>query len=158
MNTHVRLLGVAAAAALAVTGCATTASGSAGMGSSGYGSYGGSTANCMDCGTVIRSEQMGGTASRATGAVIGGLRGAAAGRQLADGRSTGRRNTATVAGAAAGAVAGNAIQKNVQNNNANYVVYARMDNGNTVSVNQNDIGGIREGSYVRVYDGRVWVR
>ncbi|HEY4555039.1 MAG TPA: glycine zipper 2TM domain-containing protein [Lysobacter sp.] len=156
MNTHVRLLGVAAAAALAVTGCATTASGSAGMGSSGYGSYGGSTANCMDCGTVIRIEQMGGTSSGATGAVIGGLVGAAAGRELADDRSTGRRNTATVAGAAAGAVAGNAIQRSMSA--AAYNVHVRMNDGRTVVVTQNDLGGIREGAYVRVYNGRAWVR
>ena len=37
-------------------------------------------------------------------------------------------------------------------------MYVRMDNGNTVTLNQADIGGISEGSYVRVYDGRVWAR
>ena len=159
MNTHVRLLGMAAAAALAVTGCATTAGGSAGMGSSGYGSYGNSasTANCMDCGTVLRIEQVGGTSSGGTGAVIGGLVGAAAGRELADDRSTGRRNTATVAGAAAGAVAGSAIQRNVAGG-GQYNVHVRMNDGRTTVVTQNDLGGIREGSYVRVYNGRAWVR
>ena len=30
--------------------------------------------------------------------------------------------------------------------------------GDTVTLNQVDVGGIREGSYVRVYDGRAWAR
>ena len=33
-----------------------------------------------------------------------------------------------------------------------------MANGTTTSVTQNDLGGIREGSYVRVYNGRAWLR
>ncbi len=37
-------------------------------------------------------------------------------------------------------------------------VTVRLDDGRTTVVNQNDLGGIREGSYVRVYDGRAWAR
>ena len=59
-------------------------------------------------------------------------------------------------GAVGGAVAGSAIQKNM-NKAQSYNVYVRMDNGNTVTLNQADVGGIREGSYVRVYNGRAWV-
>ena len=55
MNTNIRLLGIAAAATLALAGCAT----SPGYGS-GYGnpapSYGGSPAQCYDCGTVTRID------------------------------------------------------------------------------------------------------
>ena len=41
---------------------------------------------------------------------------------------------------------------------ATYNVYVRMNDGRTVVVTQTDLGGIREGSYVRVYNGRAWVR
>ena len=69
----------------------------------------------------------------------------------------GRRNTATAAGAVAGAVAGNAIQ-NRTGAGGSYNVYVRMNNGRETVVTQSDIGGIRQGSYVRVYNGRVWAR
>ena len=155
MNTmNFRLLGVAAAATLALAGCATSPGSGYGSTSPGYGS---STATCYDCGTVLRIEQVGGSnVPSATGAVLGGLVGAAAGRELADDESKGRQNTATVAGAVAGAVAGSAIQRNVSG--ATYNVHVRMDDGRTTVVTQNDLGGIREGSYVRVYNGRAWVR
>jgi len=158
MNTriHLRVLGATAAAVIGLAGCATS------PGGYGYGSpgpspgYGSSAASCYDCGTVTRIEQVGGTRSGATGAVLGGLVGAAAGRELADDKSKGRQNTATVAGAVAGAVAGSAIQRNVSGPRFN--VYVRMDDGRVVTVTQTDLGGIREGSYVRVYNGRAWVR
>lgn len=155
MNTmNFRLLGVAAAATLALAGCATSPGSGYGNTSPGYGS---STATCYDCGTVLRIEQVGGSnVPSATGAVLGGLVGAAAGRELADDESKGRQNTATVAGAVAGAVAGSAIQRNVSG--ATYNVHVRMNDGRTTVVTQNDLNGIREGSYVRVYNGRAWVR
>lgn len=149
-----RLAGLAAVAAIALAGCATAP---------GYGNrypstpYGGSTADCHDCGTVTRIEMVSGSrAPGATGAVLGGLVGAAAGRELADDESKGRRNTATVAGAVAGAVAGNAIQN--RTSGARYDVYVRMNDGRTMVVTQSDLAGIREGSYVRVYNGRAWAR
>lgn len=156
-STNLRLLGVAAAASLALAGCATS-----GYGSPGYGSApprSNNSASCYDCGTVTRIEMTGGSnVPRATGAVLGGLVGAAAGREIADNQtdSEGRKNTATVAGAVAGAVAGNAIQKRVSG--SNYNVYVRMNDGRTSVVTQNDLGGIREGSSVRVYNGRAWIR
>ena len=61
-----------------------------------------------------------------------------------------------MAGAAAGALAGSAIQKNINKNSYNVTV--RMDDGRLVTVNQSDLGGLREGSYVRVANGRAWVR
>lgn len=156
-NKNSRLIVVAAAAALALAGCATApgyGSNSGYVTSPGYGT----PASCQDCGTVVRIEQVAGNSNvpNATGAVLGGIVGAAAGRELGDDKSSGRRNTATVAGAVAGAVAGNAIQKNVSG--ATYNVQVRMDNGRTVVVSQRDLDGIREGSYVRVYDGRAWAR
>lgn len=156
-TSSLRLAGLAAAATLALAGCAT---------SPGYGTasppppaYGGSTASCYDCGTVTRIEMVSGTSSvpNATGAVLGGIVGAAAGRELADDESKGRQNTATVAGAVAGAVAGNAIQNPVQAG-GRYNVYVRMNDGRSTVVTQSDVSGLREGSYVRVYNGRAWAR
>ena len=126
-----RLRGVAASASLALAGCATPGYSNSGYGTSspGYGT----TASCYDCGTVTRIEQVssGSTAPRATGAVLGGLVGAAAGRAIAKDQtdSEGRQNTATVAGAVAGAVAGNAIQN--RTGGASYNVYVRMQDGRT---------------------------
>lgn len=149
------LVSVAAAASLALAGCATPGYNS-GYSSGGY-APGPASANCMDCGTVTRIEQVAGSnAPQATGAVIGGLVGAAAGRELADDESTGRRNTATAAGAVAGALAGNAIQNRVEN--ATYNVHVRMSDGRTTVVTQNDLDGLRVGSQVRVYNGRAWAR
>lgn len=152
-----RLLGLATAAAVVLAGCATSPGYDGSASSSGY--YGGSSANCYDCGTVTHIEQVGaGGAPRGTGAVLGGIVGAAAAREIADDRtdSEGRKNTATVAGAVAGAVAGNAIQNRVSG--PTYNVHVRMNDGRTVVISQRDIGGLREGSYVRVYNGRVWPR
>jgi len=150
---NIRLIGAAAIASLALAGCATTSP------NSGYGSpSSASSSACYDCGTVTRIETVvpGSTAPSATGAVLGGIVGAVAGHEIAahTGGSKGKQNVATVAGAAAGAVAGNAIQKN----RAVYNVYVRMNNGSTVTVTQSDLGGIREGSYVRVYNGRASLR
>lgn len=156
MRLHVpqRILAVAGALALAgMAGCATTAPGY------GYGpAPSGSTANCYDCGTVTRIEA--GTGSRvpnATGAVVGAVVGGVAAREIADDRtdSEGRKNTATVAGAAAGAAIGNAIQNR---SGMGYNIVVQMQDGRSVVVSQDDLGGIREGSYVRVVNGRAYLR
>lgn len=160
----IRLIGATAAvAALALAGCASTSPGySPGYGGSGYGSgYGAPSSACYDCGTVTRidTRSRGGTAPNATGAVLGGIVGAVAARELAHRNtdSEGRKNTATAAGAIGGAVAGNAIQNNVQAQ-AVYDIHVRMDDGRMNVVTQNDLGGIREGSYVRIAEGRAWLR
>jgi outer membrane lipoprotein SlyB len=163
---NIRLTGATTLlASLALASCATTAPGYGTTSSGYYPPASSNTASCYDCGTVTRIEVIstGNTSSvpNATGAVLGGIVGAAAGRELAGDDNKGRRNTATVAGAVAGAVAGNAIQNRVQANNGtggSYNVYVRMNDGRTTVVTQNDLGGIREGSYVRVYNGRAWVR
>lgn len=152
---NIRLIGVAAAATLALAGCATTAP------NYGYGSPppASSGTACYDCGTVTRIEMVGGTTrTGVTGAVLGGVVGAAAGRELTDDESKGRQNTATVAGAVAGAAAGAAIERNMAGGTGTYNVHVRMSDGRAVVVTQNDLGGIREGSYVRVYNGRAWLR
>ena len=160
---NIRLIGATTLlASLAMASCATTAPGYGNTGSGYYPPASSSNASCYDCGTVTRIEVGSTTSSsvpNATGAVLGGIVGAAAGHELAKNSSQGRQNTATVAGAVAGAVAGNAIQNNAQARAAGaYNVYVRMNDGRTTVVSQADLGGIREGSYVRVYNGRAWLR
>lgn len=157
MNIRTLAITTLAASTIALSGCATT--------SPGYGGYGNApppaSANCYDCGTVTRIEMVNGTSTmpRATGAVVGAVVGAVAAREIAKDQtdSDGRTNTATVAGAAAGALAGNAIQ-NRTGAGGSYNVYVRMQDGRETVVTQSDIGGIRQGAYVRVYNGRAWPR
>jgi len=162
-RTSLRLLGASAVLAmLAATGCATT---SPGYGNDyGYGAPPPASANCYDCGTVTRIELVsnrgGSNVPNATGAVLGGIVGGVAARKIADENtdSEGRQNTATAAGAVAGALIGNAIQNRAQADDGTYNVYVRMSDGRNTVVTQGDLGGIREGSYVRVYNGKAWVR
>lgn len=155
----IRLLALGMTATVALAGCAST--------SPNYGSgYGGGYNNpapanryCADCGIVERIDVVSGAAAPSrTGAVLGGIVGAVAGRQISDrtGGSEGNKNVSTVAGAVAGAAAGNAIQN--RNNGESYNVTVRMDDGRRVTINQRDLGGIRENTYVRVQNGRVVLR
>ena len=162
---NIRLMGATALlASLAAAGCATTSPGysSPGYGNSGYVPAPSDT-SCYDCGTVTRIEVASTTSSNvpnATGAVLGGIVGAVAGREISDktGGSKGNKNLATVGGAVAGAVAGNAIQNHAQANNTTYNVYVQMDNGTTQVVTQSGLNGIREGSLVRVDNGVATLR
>lgn len=152
---NIRLIAAPAlVACMALAGCASTSAGYGG----GYGNSYGSAANCYDCGTVTRIEAGAGSrAPNATGAVVGGLLGAAAGREIAkhETDSKGRRNTATIAGAAAGAAIGNAIQNRA---GMGYNISVRTHDGRQLVVSQDDLGGIREGSYVEVRGGRAYLR
>jgi outer membrane lipoprotein SlyB len=157
MNTRLLVIGLTATVALA--GCAST---SPGYGNSGYGGGYSAPANryCADCGIVERIDVVssGRSAPSATGAVLGGIVGAVAGRQISDrtGGSEGNKNVSTVAGAVAGAAAGNAIQKRTTGDTYNVTV--RMDDGRRVTISQHDLGGIRENTYVRIQNGRVVLR
>ena len=74
-------------------------------------------------------------------------------------RHTGRDQYGpVVAGAAGGAIAGNAIQNRVEANRSGYTIHVRMDDGRTTAVHQASLDGIREGSYVRIQNGRAWLR
>lgn len=153
----IRLLAMSVVATLAMAGCATT--------SPGYG-YGNSApvssapARCYDCGIITRIDAVGSgrTAPSAAGAILGGIVGAVAGREISQqtGGSDGNKNIATVAGAVAGGVGGSAIQKRVTGDS--HDVHVRMDDGRTVVVSQRDIGGLRENTYVRVVNGKVVLR
>jgi len=124
------------------------------------GNAGYSQGRCADCGIVTRIDavQSNRSAPSATGAVLGGIVGAVAGRTISHetGGSKGNQNVATVLGAGAGAVAGNAIQNNVTGES--YDVQVRMDDGRVLVINQRDLNGIRENTYVRVVNGRVVLR
>ena len=74
-----RLQPLALALCIALAGCATT---SPGYGNSGYNS-GYSNASCYNCGTVQSIENVGRTPN-ATGAVLGGIVGAAATREAVE--------------------------------------------------------------------------
>ncbi|HEY0335566.1 MAG TPA: glycine zipper 2TM domain-containing protein [Stenotrophomonas sp.] len=153
------VIGLGTAAALA--GCATTQPGYSSYPSGNYSSPSySSTARCADCGIVTRINgvQSTSTAPSATGAVLGGIVGAVAGRTISHetGGSKGNQNVATVLGAGAGAVAGNAIQKNTSG--GSYDIQVKMDDGRVIVVNQRDLGGIRENTYVRVVNGKVVLR
>ena len=158
---NIRLIGATTLlASLVAAGCATSSPGY--TSSPSYGpAYGSASTSCYDCGTVTRVEvtSSGSNVPNATGAVLGGIVGAVAGREISDqtGGSKGNQNVATVGGAVAGAVAGNAIQNHVQAQGA-YNVYVRMNDGRSVVVSQRDLAGIREGSYVRVTNGQAYLR
>ncbi len=157
MNFRQISAAAAVAASLALAGCATPA-GSYGPGygsAPGYGSRA-----CDSCGTVTRIERAGSTTSpNVVGPVLGGVVGAVAGKELArrNTDSDGRRNVATAGGAVAGAIAGNAIQNRVEGGNV-YRIHVRMDDGRSTVVNQAELDGLREGSYVRIQDGRAWAQ
>lgn len=157
---NVRLFGISAAATLALAGCATSPGYSSAPAPSYGGSYSNTPANCYDCGTVTRIEQVttGSNAPSATGAILGGVVGAVAGHEISrhTGGSKGNQNVAAAAGAVGGALAGNAIQKNTTGES--YNVYVRMNDGRTTVVTQKDLDGVREGGYVRVYNGRAWAQ
>lgn len=142
-------------ASLAAVGCASTSPGYGPGYSGGYGPAP-NASNCYDCGTVIAIErastQQG---ANVAGPILGGIVGAVAGKELArrNTDSDGRRNVATAAGAVGGALAGNAIQNRVENQG--YLVHVRMSDGRTTVINQSDVGGLRQGSAVRIQNGRV---
>lgn len=156
MNKRIAL--AALITVVGVTGCATAPSG----GGYGYSNQapGYSSRGCADCGLVTRIDTVpsGRTAPSATGAILGGIVGAVAGHEISDktGGSKGNQNVSAAAGAVGGAVAGNAIQKRVTGDT--YDIHVQMDNGRTVVINQRDLAGIRENTYVRVVNGRVILR
>ena len=160
---NIKLITVGAVASLALAGCATSPGYSNGGGynnSNSYGSQGYQNTRCNDCGIVTRINTVasGRAAPAATGAILGGIVGAVAGHEISDhtGGSRGNKNIASVAGAAAGALAGNKIQQNVTGES--YDIQVRMDDGRVIVVNQKDLAGIRENTYVRVVNGRVVLR
>ena len=110
---------------------------------------------CYDCGRIERIEEVyGARRNSRTGAVLGGLVGAVAAREIPKHGSDGKQNTATVAGAVAGAVAGNAIENKM--NEQTYDIHVRMDDGRLIVFNRNSLGNhLRVGAAVRVDGDRL---
>lgn len=109
-------------------------------------------ARCYDCGRVERIDRVyGERQSGGGGAVLGGIVGGVLGNQVGGGSG---RTAATVAGAIAGGVVGNELEKD-RNSAARYELFVHMDDGRRIVVNQADLNGIREGSYVRVSGNRA---
>ncbi|ODU43795.1 glycine zipper 2TM domain-containing protein [uncultured Aquimonas sp.] len=109
-------------------------------------------ARCYDCGRVERIDRVyGERQSSGGGAVLGGIVGGVLGNQVGGGSG---RTAATVAGAIAGGVVGNELEKD-RASAARYELYVLMDDGRRIIVNQPDLDGIREGSYVRVSNRRA---
>ncbi|HEU0153776.1 MAG TPA: peptidoglycan-associated outer membrane lipoprotein precursor [Arenimonas sp.] len=110
---------------------------------------------CYECGRVERIETVYNARQNSrTGAILGGIVGAVAAREIPKHGSEGRENTATVAGAVAGAIAGNAIEN--KRNEETFDIHVRMDDGRLIVINTNRLGpDLREGSYVRVDGNRV---
>ena len=126
------MLGLASLGLLALAACTTTSP------NYGYGNQGSSypsQTRCADCGIVTRIDVLASTRSApaATGTVLGGI-----------------------VGAVAGAAAGKAIQDRVTGDT--YNIHVRMDDGRTLVINQHDLRGIRENTYVRVVNGKVVLR
>jgi outer membrane lipoprotein SlyB len=158
---NIRMLAVGTIVVTALAGCATSPGyGGGSYGGGGYSSAPAPSRYCADCGIVERIEVVpsGRSAPSATGAILGGIVGAVAGREISQqtGGSDGNKNVSTAAGAVAGAVAGNAIQKRTTGDTYNLTV--RMDDGRRVVINQHDLGGIRENTYVRIQNGKVVLR
>jgi outer membrane lipoprotein SlyB len=148
------LLIVAALATAGLAACSTAPRNSGyGYNDRGYGYS--EPQRCHDCGRVERIEQVYGVRENSrTGAVLGGLVGAVAAREIPKHGSDGKRNTATVAGAVAGAVAGNAIENKV--NEETFDIHVRMDDGRRIVINTNRLpAGVREGAPVRVDGNRI---
>jgi len=152
---NVRLMFVAALT-LALSACAT---GPGYYGPPGPGYYGppppppgAYNTRCMSCGRVDRIEQVyGNRSTTGTGALVGGIVGGVLGNTVGKGDG---RTAATVVGAVGGAVVGNEIEKD---NNAagSFDIYVRMDDGRRLIINQRDLEGIRQGSYVDIEGNRA---
>ena len=104
---------------------------------------------CPECGTVtgireIEKPRKYG-AGTATGAVIGGVLGYAAGGPR-------HRGAGTVVGAAGGAVAGNVIENRAGANNT-FEIGVRFDNGTSRVFHQESHPGWTQGSRVKLVDG-----
>jgi len=149
---NVRLLTLALAV-LTMTACSTYGSDYDGRRGSRYSdNHSTSYRNCSDCGVVTRIDRYRGSSpgSSGGGAVIGAVVGGVLGNQVGSGSG---RTAATVAGAVVGGIAGDRIERNADR--LDYDITVRMDEGNNLRLSQHNLNGIREGSRVRVSNGRA---
>ena len=88
-----------------------------------------------------------------TRVVVGAVVGGAVGNQVGSGDG---KTAATVAGAVVGGIVGNNVEKN-RAGGTWYELHVLMADGRTVTVTQDDLNGIREGTRVRLRDGRAYL-
>jgi outer membrane lipoprotein SlyB len=121
---------------------------------------GGSASTAVSFGTVTGIE-LARDGSRAaptgSGAVIGGIVGAVAGRAMAGSTTDGyrQRNIATALGAAVGAFMGHQAERHNLGSSAGVRVTVALDRGGNVTLDQRDIGDLRVGDRVRIEGDRV---
>lgn len=140
--------------ALMLAACATPGGYYSGHGG-GYGPPQDGYARCADCGVVEKIDRVyGERGASGGGAVLGGIIGAIVGNQVGSGSG---RAAATVAGAIAGGAIGNNAERNA-NAAPWYELYLRMDDGRRIVVSQRDLNGVRQGSYIRIHNGRAYLR
>lgn len=86
--------------------------------------------------------------------MVGGLVGGILGNQVGGGNG---KTAATVIGAVGGAMVGNNIEQNRNTQAADhYEIRVRMDNGDRMSVMQDNVADLRIGDRARVVDGHVY--
>ncbi|MCK9489723.1 MAG: glycine zipper 2TM domain-containing protein [Xanthomonadales bacterium] len=131
--------------ALLLGACASTQGGQY-YGNRGYGPVDG-YAYCQQCGEVERIDRVyGQPQASGGGAIAGALIGGILGNQVGSGSG---RQAAAVAGAVAGGVTGHRIERNTSAA-PSHDLFVRMDDGRRIVVSQRELGGIREGSRVRI--------
>lgn len=109
-------------------------------------------AYCNNCGRITHIETYSGHRSGTGGAIAGAVVGGLIGNQIGGGDG---KKVATVAGAVGGAYAGKRIAEH--SDKTRYRVTVRMEDGHSETVTQSSIGGLREGSSVRIKNGKaVW--
>lgn len=115
--------------------------------------------SAVEFGTVRSVELVPGTTASGTsgtGAVIGGVVGAVAGRSIGD--SSRGKNVGTVIGAVGGALIGNEIEKQNQRNAASadrLRVMINLDRGGQRSLDTEASMDLRAGDRVRIENGRI---
>lgn len=152
-----RVLALAMAAGLALSGCATDRGH---YGGEGYGYQGGGydTHRCASCGVVQDVQQVYAqdNGHGTLGAVIGAVAGGVLGNQVGEGKG---REAATVAGAVAGGVIGNQVGKRSGRDEvAAWRITVRLDDGQYATVTQREAPQLRVGDYVEVRGDHVYVR
>ena len=148
----VRIATLAGVLGLALAGC-TSSNPQYVSGGPVYGS--GAAGMCVDCGVVQQISSYTGERRGTTGAgaVVGAVVGGAVGNQVGSGDG---KTAATVAGAVVGGIVGNNVEKN-RAGGTWYELHVLMADGRTVTVTQDDLNGIREGTRVRLRDGRAYL-
>jgi outer membrane lipoprotein SlyB len=103
---------------------------------------------CADCGTVLTTNRKDQKGSGTTGAVVGGVGGAVAGKTLGD------SNTAAVLGGVGGALAGNMVGKKMTTKKI-WSVEVRLDNGGIRNIDYDTDPEFKRGDRVRLVNGQL---